>query len=78
MTEAFIDFLQWPAMAITLLSAWLVASHSKSYRGLGFWTFMLSNVLWITWAWQDEAFALIFMQLGLFLLNIRGALKAKN
>lgn len=76
--ETVIDFLQWPAMAITLLSAWLVASQSKLKRSWGFWTFMLSNVLWVLWGWQDEAYALVFLQIGLLLLNVRGAAKNKN
>ena len=70
-----LNFLQWPAMATTLLSAWLVASQSKHKRGLGFWIFIVSNILWIFWGWHDGAYALITMQIGLFLLNIRGAFK---
>ena len=65
-------------MGITLLSAWLVASTSKLKRSWGFWTFMLSNVLWVLWGWKDEAYALIFMQIGLLFMNIRGAIKNKT
>ena len=78
LTEAIINFIQWPAMAITLLSAWLVASQSKPKRSWGFWTFMLSDVLWMLWGWQNKAYALIFMQIGLLFLNVRGAMKNKN
>ena len=70
-----IDALQWPAMAVTLLAAWLVASQSKRKRSLGFWCFILSNVLWAIWGWHDGALALVALQAGLFLLNIRGARK---
>ncbi len=70
-----LNFLQWPAMATTLLSAWLVASESKQKRGLGFWIFIVSNILWVLWGWHDGAYALIAMQFGLLLLNIRGAFK---
>lgn len=42
-----LDLLQWPAMAITLLAAWLVASQRQGRRSLGFWVFLLSNALWI-------------------------------
>ena len=69
------DALQWPAMAATLLAAWLVASQSKRKRSLGFWVFIMSNVLWTIWGWQARAFALVALQLGLFVLNIRGARK---
>jgi len=73
--EALIDALQWPAMVATLAAAWLVASQSKRKRGWGFWVFMLSNVLWIAWAWHDHPWALIVLQAGLFATNVRGARK---
>lgn len=75
MPDALLNFLQWPAMIATLLSAWLVASKSEHRRGLGFWIFIVSNVLWVLWGWHDGAYALIAMQFGLLLLNIRGAVK---
>lgn len=67
-----LDALQWPAMVVTLLAAWLVASQAKRQRRLGFWVFILSNVLWIVWALHAKAFALIVLQIGLFALNVRG------
>jgi len=67
--------LQWPAMAVTALGAWLVASQSATRRRLGFWTYLLSNLLWIAWGWHDGAYALIALQLILAALNIRGAFK---
>jgi hypothetical protein len=70
-----LDALQWPAMAATLVAAWLVASQSKRRRSLGFWCFIASNVLWAVWGWHDGAWALIALQLGLFALNVRGAWK---
>ena len=73
--DALLDAIQWPAMAVTLVAAWLVASQSKRRRGIGFWTFIASNVLWIVWAWHTRAWALITLQLGLFALNVRGAVK---
>ena len=75
MSDEMLNLIQWPAMATTLLSAWLVASQSKHKRGLGFWLFILSNILWVLWGWHDGAMALIAMQIGLLLLNIRGAFK---
>jgi hypothetical protein len=73
--DAWLDAIQWPAMAVTLFAAWLVASQSKRRREIGFWTFIASNVLWIVWAWHTRAWALITLQLGLFALNVRGAVK---
>jgi hypothetical protein len=71
--DAWLDALQWPAMIVTLVASWLVASEGKQRRGWGFWCFMASNVLWIAWGWQDGAYALIALQVGLFAMNLRGA-----
>jgi len=67
--------LQWPAMVATLLSAWLVAGQSKWQRQSGFWIFLLSNVLWVSWGWYAKAYALIVLQFGLAALNVRGVAK---
>jgi hypothetical protein len=72
-----VDAIQWPAMAITLAAAWLVASNSKMKRNWGFWCFIASNVLWTAWGWHAGAWALIVLQLGLFFLNLRGAKKTE-
>jgi hypothetical protein len=73
--DTLLDALQWPAMVVTLVAAWLVASQRKSRREAGFWVFILSNVLWIAWAWHTSAWALIALQVGLFGMNVRGAMK---
>ena len=73
----WIDLVQWPAMAVTVLAAWLVASNSKRRRQVGFWTFLASNVLWIVWGWHTDAYALIALQVCLAALNIRGVKKAE-
>jgi hypothetical protein len=75
MGSEWIDLLQWPAMAVTLVAAWLVASQKKERRETGFWVFIASNLLWIAWGWHDQAWALIGLQVGLFGLNLRGARK---
>ena len=69
------NLVQWPAMLATVIAAWLIAGQSKRRRKIGFWCFLLSNVLWITWGWHDHAYALIALQLALAALNIRGARK---
>jgi hypothetical protein len=76
--DALLDAIQWPAMAVTLFAAWLVASRSASRRAAGFWWFIASNVLWIIWGWHTRAWALIALQVGLFVLNVRGAAKNEN
>jgi hypothetical protein len=69
-----LDALQWPAMIVTIASAWLVASKSKRGRTVGFLTFLLSNALWFIWGWHDRAFALMFLQACLAVMNTRGLL----
>jgi hypothetical protein len=71
----WIDAIQWPAMAVTVVAAWLIASQRKFKRNWAFWLFLLSNVLWIAWGAYDRAYALIFLQLCLAFLNTRGAIK---
>jgi hypothetical protein len=73
--DGFLNALQWPAMIITLTAAWLVASQSPHRRTIGFWAFIASNILWIAWALHTDAYALIALQVGLFVLNLRGVRK---
>jgi hypothetical protein len=42
---------------------------------LGFYTFILSNILWIVWGVHDEAWALITLQAGLCAMNARGIVR---
>ena len=74
-TDTLLNLLQWPAMAVTLMAAWLVGSRRPRRRSWGFWLFIVSNLLWIAWGWHDRAYALIALQAGLFVLNLRGAQK---
>ncbi len=71
----WLDALQWPAMLVTAVSAWLVGSRAARKREWGFWLFLCSNVLWIAWGWHDGAYALIALQVALAIINIRGAAK---
>lgn len=73
--DEFIDFLQWPAMLVTLLAAYLIGSQRAGRRVFGFCTFILSNILWIVWGIHDEAWALIALQAALMVTNIRGIFK---
>lgn len=73
--EQILDATQWPAMAATLVAAWLVGSQSARKRRWGFGWFILSNILWTVWGWHAAAYALIALQVGLFAINIRGGRK---
>ena len=70
-----LDLIQWPAMIVTVLAAWLVGSQRKMHRNWGFWLFLLSNLLWVVWGWHDQAWALILLQIFLAIMNIRGVKK---
>ena len=70
-----VDLVQWPAMAVTVLAAWLVGFRSAPKRAVGFWCFLASNVLWVVWGLHDRALALVGLQFFLAALNIRGIYK---
>lgn len=74
----YFALLQWPAMAVTVVAAWLVASSRVARRNIGFWVFLLSNVLWVLWGWHSNAPALIVLQFALAAMNIRGAIKTEK
>ena len=70
--------LQWVAMVVTLVASWLVGSRSAVKRSSGFWCFILSNALWVIWGWYDNAYALVGLQIGLFIINLRGVRKNEH
>lgn len=74
----YLDLIQWPAFAASLVAAYWVGSTSSGRRNLGFWVFLLSNVLWVIWGLHEEAWALIALQVGLAVLNIRGLVKTSS
>jgi hypothetical protein len=76
--DDLMNLVQWPAMMVTVVAAWFVASSHKGKRNWGFWLFMASNVLWIVWGVHTGATALIVLQVCLAAMNIRGAMKAQT
>ena len=74
--DELLGLLQWPAMVLTMVASWLVASTQPGRRELSFWIFLLSNALWVAWGAHTSAVALVVMQFGLAALNIRAARKA--
>jgi len=71
----YLEQLQWPAMVVTVVAAWLIASQAKRRRVIGFWLFLLSNILWTVWGWHARAYALVALQIALAILNFRGVYK---
>ncbi|RYH35902.1 MAG: hypothetical protein EON54_19565 [Alcaligenaceae bacterium] len=74
----WIDLMQWPAFAASVIAAWLVGSTSEGRRKVGFWVFLLSNVLWVCWGIPAGANAVIALQVCLAVMNVRGLVKAKR
>ena len=74
----FLDFLQWPAMAVSLYAAFMIGSKKAGKRIFGFWMFILSNIMWIIWGFHDEAWALISLQVALMAMNVRGIFKNES
>ena len=62
-------------MFVTVLAAWLIGSQRPGRRMAGFVCFSLSNLLWVIWGVRAEAYALIVLQICLFLMNLRGLKK---
>ncbi|HEY6805330.1 MAG TPA: hypothetical protein VI306_17265 [Pyrinomonadaceae bacterium] len=71
--STLIEVLQWPAMVVTIIAAWMVASQRKFKRNWGFWLFLLSNILWVIWGISVKAYALVVLQIFLAFMNVRGA-----
>ena len=71
----WINWMQWPAMVVSVTAAWLVAAQSKKRRMQGFWWFLASNVLWIIWGISTRAWALVVLQVALAVMNCRGLAK---
>ena len=72
-----LDWVQWPAFAASVAAAYLVGSNAKGRRNAGFWTFLLSNILWVIWGLHENAWALLALQFCLAALNVRGLFKTE-
>ena len=78
MNMDWVNWIQWPAMVVTVVAAWMIASRRKFQRNWAFWLFLSSNGLWVMWGLHDRAYALILLQVALAIMNVRGALKTKE
>ncbi|MDZ5436144.1 YgjV family protein [Pseudomonas fluorescens] len=75
---AYVDWIQWPAMLVTVLAAWLIGSQRPRRRMAGFICFILSNILWVVWGAYAQAYALIVLQICLCVMNLRGFKKNRK
>lgn len=74
----WLSWMQWPAMVASIAGAWLVGSTHAGRRKIGFWVFLVSNVMWVAWGLHDTAWAVIVLQVALAALNIRGLKKNEH
>ena len=65
-----------PAMIITVVSTWLIASKSERNRKIGFAGALAGNAAWAMWGVGSGAVAVIVLQILLAATNIRGVVKA--
>lgn len=72
------NLVQWPAMLVSVIAAWLIGARNPRWRHTGFWVFLVSNLLWIAWGIHDGAYALVALQLTLGVLNVRGLFKTDS
>ena len=74
--EELLNYIQWPAMIVTITASWYVGAERKDNRNWGFWLLLLSNLLWFIWAIPNSAWALALLQVSLAVTNIRGVWKS--
>lgn len=73
-----LNWLQWPALIVTVIASWMVSVTRKDERKRGFWLFLLSNALWVAWGFHADAYALILLQFCLAIANIHGVIKNRS
>jgi hypothetical protein len=73
--DDWLGWLQWPAMVVSVVAAFLVGSTAAGRRKAGFWVFLFSNLLWIAWGVPAQAYALVCLQVALGVMNVRGMRK---
>ena len=74
-TMDFVELLQWPAMAITVLAAWFMGSIRAKRRAVAFWCFTAGNAIWVVWGLSHAAYGLITLEVIMALMNMRGLKK---
>jgi len=72
------DFLQWPALVLSIVGAYYVASDNARHRLVGFWLFLLSNFAWAFWGIGAMAWAVVISQVLFMFTSCRGIIINNN
>lgn len=67
-----IDLLQWPAVVLSIIGAWLVGGSRPQQRLAGFLLFLASNVLWAAWGLGIAAWGVVITQAFFTWTSLRG------
>jgi hypothetical protein len=73
-----VDLLQWPAMVITVIAAWLVGSASRASAPSASGASSRATCLWVVWGLHDHAYALVALQFFLAAINARGSTRTSE
>lgn len=76
--DDILALLEWPAMAISLVAAYLLGSINPTKRIVAFVMLIIGNVMWIGWGCGSDAMALIALNVGLMVLNVRAIFKNEH
>jgi hypothetical protein len=66
------DLLQWPALVLSIIGAWLVGGSRANQRFAGFLLFLASNVLWAAWGLGIGAWGVAITQAFFTWTSLRG------
>jgi hypothetical protein len=66
-----INLIKWLATGITLIGALLT---SLNYFPYNVYAFNIGCVLWIFWAWKIREMSVVFVNVGLLLIYLIGAI----
>ncbi len=64
--------LSWIAMCIALFGSLCVGSDKAFDRFIGFCAFMVSNVLWMIFAFATQSWPLFIMNMAFTVTSLRG------
>ena len=72
-----LDVFQWPALAVTAVAVWLIATEGRPRRFWGFLFGLVATGLWAAWAWNAGAWGVAAAQAVLAVALGRGAVRSR-